>query len=264
MKLVRIRRGIALNCVRPATILFLLAAGTVFAQPASPPAARPTFEVASVKRGKDPISGTRRVENGNFTYDHYLRLLIAWAYGVPLDQVVAPDWTLVARTVIVAKAGRPATEDEVRLMVQTLLEERFKLRVHRETKETSVATLMLAGKNAPQLKESQESQRRPPRYDEAKQQEIYIGYTMNDFVEWLAQFYHGTIDRTGLPGRYDIVLDYRHLADPSNPQETPSSPGVRVKLRFDALEQIGLKLQATKVPLEFVVVDHIEEEPAEN
>ena len=149
-------------------------------------------------------------------------------------------------------------------MVQTLLEERFKLRVHRETRETSVATLMLAGKNAPQLKESQEGRPRSPRYDEAKQQEIYAGYTMKDFVEWLAQFYHGTIDRTGLPGRYDIVLDYRHLGDPSNPQETPSSPGVRVKLRFDALEQIGLKLQATKAPLEFVVVDHIEQEPTEN
>jgi uncharacterized protein (TIGR03435 family) len=62
-----------------------------------------------------------------------LRLLIAWAYGVPVQQVVAPDWTLLASIVIVAKAGHPATEDEVRLMVQTLLEQRFKLRVHRET-----------------------------------------------------------------------------------------------------------------------------------
>lgn len=221
--MVRIRTGMALNCVRPATIFLLFAVGTVFAQPASPPATRPAFEVASVKRSKEPLTaGIDRVENGNFTYDSYLRLLIAWAYGVPIAQVVAPDWTLEAHVVIVAKAGRPATEDEVRLMVQTLLEERFKLRVHRETKETSVATLMLAGKKAPQLKDSAEVRPLSPRYDESKQQAIYIGYTMNDFVTWMAQFFHGTIDRTGLLGRYDIVLDYSHLGDPSNPRKNPS------------------------------------------
>jgi uncharacterized protein (TIGR03435 family) len=122
---------------------------------------------------------------------------------------------------------------------------------------------MLAGKNAPQLKESHD-QHRPPRYDEANQQEILTGYTMRDFVEWLAQFYQGTIDRTGLPGRYDIVLDYRHLRDPSDPEATPPSGAVRANLRFDALRQIGLKLEATKASLEFVVVDHIEQEPTEN
>ncbi len=159
----------------PLTIGFLLAAGAVFAQPPSDPAtaARPAFGVASVKRNTDPINGVLRVDHGNFTYGNGLRLLIAWAYGAPLDQVVAPDWAMLANTVVSAKAGSPVADDQVRLMVQTLLEDRFKLKVHRETKETSVGALVLAGKNAPHLKES-ESPERHLRYDSEQPQEIIL------------------------------------------------------------------------------------------
>ncbi len=212
-----------------------------------------------MKRSTDPLAGILRVENGNFTYGNGLRLLIAWAYGVPFQQVVAPDWTVLANTVVVAKAGRPVAEDQVRLMLQTLLEDRFKLRVHRETKETLVAALTLAGKRVPQLKESAEGVPRRKGYDSAKQQEFFTGYTMKEFVEWLAQFYNGTIDRTGLTGRYDFVLDYRN-ADP----EVAAIPSRRSALRIEAFDQIGLKLASIKAPLEFIVVDQVEKLPTEN
>ena len=258
----RIASGMALECVPLATIGFLPATGMAFAQSASDPAARPAFEVATVKRSTDPITAVLRVEHGNFTYGNGLRLLIGWAYGVSVWQVVAPDWAMTANTVVSAKAGHPVSDDEVRLMAQTLLEDRFKLRVHRETKETLVAALTVAGRNAAQMKES-ESLERHLVYDSEKQQEIVTGYTMKEFVEWLAQFYKGAIDRTGMPGRYDFVLDYRHLGDPSDP-EALALPGVRLKLRPEALEQMGLKIAAVRTPLEFVVVDHVEKVPTEN
>jgi uncharacterized protein (TIGR03435 family) len=73
---------------------------------------------------------------------------------------------------------------------------------------------MPTGKIAPHLKES-ESDRRHRVFDIVKLPEDYTGFTMPEFVEYLAQFYHGTIDRTGLPGRYDFVLDYHNLFDPT-------------------------------------------------
>ena len=256
----RIATGMALGWARLAAIGLLLAAGVVFAQLASAPAARPAFEVASVKRSTDPIIAVLRVEHGNFTYENGLRLLIAWAYGVPLNQVVAPEWAMTANTVVSAKAGNPVADDQVRLMVQTLLEDRFKLRVHRETKETLVAALTVAGKKAPQLKDSPEGQAHHLVYDSGKQQEIVTGYTMKEYVDWLGPFYSGAIDRTGLTGRYDFVLDYRHLVDATD----EVSPSLRRNLRPEALQQIGLKLAPLKAPLEFVVVDQLEKYPTEN
>jgi uncharacterized protein (TIGR03435 family) len=249
----------ALDLARLSTIGFLLAAGAAFAQPAPDPAARPAFEVASVKRSTDPMEGLFRVEHGQLRCAIGLRYIISKAYGVPIQQVVAPEWTLLANTVIDAKAGGPVADDQVLLMLQTLLEDRFKLKVHRETKVTSVAALIAAGKNAPHLKES-ESQRRRFVFDSAKLQEIFTGYTMKEFAEYLAQFYNGTIDRTALPGRYDIVLDYRDLIGPTD----EVTPNVRRNLRPEALQGIGLKLAVIKVPLEFVVVDRLEKYPTEN
>ena len=256
----RIAAGMTLDLARLSMIGFLLAAGAAFAQPAPDPAARPAFEVASVKRSTDPMEGLFRVEHGQLRCAIGLRYIISRAYGVPIQQVVAPEWTLLANTVIDAKAGGPVADDQVMLMLQTLLENRFKLKVHRETKETTVAALTAAGKDAPHLKESESERRRV--FDSAKLQEIFTGYTMKEFAEYLAQFYNGTIDRTALPGRYDIVLDYRNLISPTDEGEV--TPNVLRNLRPAALQGIGLKLAVIKAPLEFVVVDQLEKYPTEN
>jgi uncharacterized protein (TIGR03435 family) len=250
----------ALDLARLSMIGFLLAAGAAFAQPASDPAARPAFEVASVKRSTDPVEGLFRVEHGQLRTGIGLRYIISRAYGVPFHQVVAPEWAFSANTVIDAKAGTPVSEDQVMLMLQTLLEDRFKLKVHRETRVTAVAALTVAGRNAPQLKES-ESARRRLIFDSAKLQEIFTGFTMKEFVEYLAPAYNGTIDRTALPGRYDFVLNYRNLVGPTDDEVTPN---VRRNLRPEALQEIGLKLAVVKAPLEFVVVDQLEKYPTEN
>jgi len=248
-----------------AGICVVVAAHASFAQPlpaAAGSADRPAFEVASVRRTDEPaINNVFRVEHGNLTcHTMGLRYITAWAYGVPFFQLIAPDWTLQAAVNIEAKAAYPAEEDQVRLMLRTLLEERFKLTVHHETRDSTVLALMV-GKGGPRPKPSESAGPWSRKFDGMTYRETFTAITMKEFAEqFLAAYYPGTIDRTGIAGRYDIALNYRPLMDP---EETNPTRAVN-HARGDALTQVGLKLQAVKAPLDFVVVDHVEKYPTEN
>jgi uncharacterized protein (TIGR03435 family) len=99
------------------------------------------------------------------------------------------------------------------------------------------------------------------KFDGMTLRETFTGITMKDFAEqFLAANYPGTIDRTGLAGRYEFSINYRPLIAPD---ETNPTRAVN-HARGDALTQVGLKLQAVKAPLDFVVVDHVEQYPTEN
>jgi len=138
----------------------VLAAGALFAQTQ---AAAPVFEVASVKPAPplDPakiVSGqlhvgmsvdAARVDIGNLSLADLIRI----AYKVKPHQVVGPDWMASQRFDILAKMPEGATKEQVPEMLQALLAERFKLTVHRDTKEHSVYALVV-GKNGLKMKES--------------------------------------------------------------------------------------------------------------
>lgn len=85
--------------------------------------------------------------------------------------------------------------------------------------------------------------------------------TMNDLSGMLAaQFGHPVLDQTGYPGRYDFTLHYKDIkASDRSPDDTEPTPTLDVALQ----EQISLKLEATKVPEEVLVIDHFEM-PSEN
>ena len=153
--------------VRPTTLLasvgvgLLLATRAAFAQA---PAA-PAFEVASVKPAA-PIaltpaalaSGKLRIGMtvvGSRVDIGYISLadLIRTAYDVKPHQISGPDWMAAARFDITAKLPDGATKDQVNVMLQALLAERFKLTVHHETKDRPVYALIV-GKGGPKLKES--------------------------------------------------------------------------------------------------------------
>ena len=142
----------------------LLAVGLGYGQTT----AGPTFEVASVKptaldqmklaaqiqsTGQMPKIGAH-VENGRAEYIFVaLRDLIAEAYKLKPFQITGPDWLSTQRFDILAKMPEGSTKDQAPLMLQALLAERFKLVVHRETKERSVLALVVA-KGGPKLQES--------------------------------------------------------------------------------------------------------------
>jgi uncharacterized protein (TIGR03435 family) len=141
-------------------IALLLPAGMLFGQA---PAAAPAFEVASIKAAAplNPqliMSGkmhmgvnidAARVDIGNLS----LMQLLCLAYKVKPYQVTGPDWMNTERFDVLAKFPDGATKDQLPDMLQALLAERFKLTLHRDSKEHAVYALVV-GKNGPKLKES--------------------------------------------------------------------------------------------------------------
>src|ERR1039457_2503231 len=141
--------------------LILFAATAAFGQTADSPA--PAFDVASVKASQPgqpgPGGGRGRRDNiqvspGTVTMRNVsLKSSIRWAWHVSEFQVSGPDWLDSERYEITGKAPGAATEEQLRLMMQTLLRERFKLALHRQTKELS-AYVLLVGKNGPKVQET--------------------------------------------------------------------------------------------------------------
>jgi uncharacterized protein (TIGR03435 family) len=237
----------------------LVAIGLAAAQDAAP---LPAFEVASVKQNDARINPMWEIKNGNVSISGgILFSIIAWAYGVyPANQLSAPDWVHEAGVDIFAKSAGPVDTAQVRLMLQRLLAERYKLKTHMETRETAVLALMV-GKNGPNLKASDSDGPWRRKYDDEKLRETFTAITMPEFVECIRGFYGkaGLLDRTGLTGRYDFVLEYRSLVDP-----TEKRVQAIITARPEAVKHVGLKFEAVKAPLDVIVVDHIERAPTEN
>ena len=118
----------------------------------------PAFEVASIRPSQPPqgrgLASLRediKTEPARLTMgDVSLNTAIRWAYKLGVYEVSGPDWTLNDRYDINVKASSEVSEDQLRRMLQTLLAERFKLAVHRQTKEISGCALV-TGKKTPKL-----------------------------------------------------------------------------------------------------------------
>lgn len=246
-----------LRTVWPAALVLLAAAPGAIAQP--PPA----FEVASVKT-HEPTPGAPRaftVDHGNLTVQQMpLSYVIAWAYNVDQSrQLSVPGWVPATMVDIFAKAAGQVPDSQVRLMTQTLLADRFKLKVHLENRD--VATMVLAvGKDGPKLKPSASEGRMEFHPDYPKLRETFTGATMPELAKFLGQFYNGVFDRTELTGRYDFVLEYAALVDPADEHPTRAM----IQARAEALKQVGLKLEWVKLPMDVAIVDRLEKTPTEN
>ena len=280
--------------MRQMHIQFVLAgavlAGAALAQ-AQQPAPLPAFEVASVKPNVDGPGKMQTVTRPGGVYvavNVPLRLLIADAYigNQPgaVDRVVGgPAWVQSARYDITATAARefrptpPGPPAEMLLMVRALLEDRFKLKVHREPRELPAYELVVIRPGAAGLRKSDVDcdalfaagqVTRPvagirpqcgisngpvgPTGDTGL---IAGGFSMSQFAQFLQRVGRPVIDKTGLTGRYDFDLAFAPMA-PSTP-DTPPDPARPTM--FIALEdQLGLKLQSTNGPLDVIVIDSVE------
>lgn len=245
----------------------------------------PRFEVATVKPSRpDANSSTLNIGVGRITVENMsLFTIIKFAYGVNIganDQIEgAPNWIRQTHFDITAKEeGRTAAKMEtltiedrmrtMRTMMQALLAERFSLKVHREAKERAVNALVVA-KGGPKL---QQNPGCPLEKNERCKTDSWLGLhsdgrghmesrgsTTMDLADSLAgQSDIGgktVVDQTGLTGRYNFTLTW-----------TPESkggddPGPSL---FTALqEQLGLKLEVRKLPVDVLVVDQVEQ-PTEN
>jgi uncharacterized protein (TIGR03435 family) len=222
---------------------------------------QPAFEVASVKltqHGRD-ANGTSRSSLGNANPGTFVATnasmeeCIRWAYDVKEYQISGPDWlnSDPASYDIVAKAPAGASGREMRLMLQTLLAERFKLALHRETRMLPVYELV-TGKNGPKLQAAGPDEKRGISSQGGSVKAS--GVTMEFFAATLARYIGRPVfDKTGVAGAFDFSFEY------SLDGRDETKPSI-----FTAVEQLGLKLRAAKGPVEVLVIDHAERIPTDN
>jgi uncharacterized protein (TIGR03435 family) len=283
-----------MHASRSAALLVLacIAAGPdVRAQaPAGP--ARPAFEVASIKRNVSVSDGAsfRGQPGGRASVtNNTLRNIIRNAYGLQNFQIVGgPDWINSERWDIVAKAEGDPSPQQMTLMFRTLLADRFKLVVHNEMRETPIYALVLArsdGRLGPQLRPSSvdcaavaaASRARggapsPPLPGgrpacgtrTTRGSMMTTATTMADLARNLSPFAgRSVVDKTGLTGTYDLDLtwtpDPQGAAPPGGPAEGSRPAEDNAASLFTAVqEQLGLKLDSQRGPVEFLVIDSAE------
>jgi uncharacterized protein (TIGR03435 family) len=188
-----------------------------------------------------------------------------WAYNVRGFQISGmPGWA-GSRSPdsffdIQAVAGAPVSMEQCRLMVQALLADRFKLAVHRETKELPIYALVV-GKNGSKLKEAQDLDPSKPEPEggftriQTSISKVWVRWSMAQLVDWLSLTttqidQRNVVDRTGLTGIYEFSLMY----EPFPAIARPDMPDV-----FTAVQdQLGLKLESRKEPEEVIIIDHLE------
>jgi uncharacterized protein (TIGR03435 family) len=312
---------------------------------AQAPAVAPAFEVAAIKpappldpakimAGKLHIGMTinaARVDIGNLSLADLIRI----AYKIKPYQLTGPDWMGAQRFDVQAKLPEGASKEQVPEMLQTLLADRFKLAIHRDSKDHAVYALVV-GKSGFKMKESEPDAVPPPaeagaapsappgrggmvigsgenqvRVNQnsdgkgftmaggpAGQMKITMGeggmrmefakMNMSILADMLSRFVdRPVVDMTELKGNYQVALalsmeDMRTVATKTGmaagmmmpmpgaggggdasrpPSDAASAPSTSI---FTAVQQLGLKLEPRKAPLEIIVIDRLEKAPTEN
>jgi uncharacterized protein (TIGR03435 family) len=223
----------------------------IFAQPSE----RLVFEVATIKPSAASVGGGRTSTSGNTITYNNTTLLNALARAFELksaNQVVGPGWVFENRYDIVAKAPENAPKEQLPLMLQNLLIDRFKLVLHHETRDLP-AYALIQGSGKLKLRENKGDRNNSAVVNDGRREMK----SMN--MAALAQFAslmlrRPVVDATGLSGYYDFPLDFTQ-------EETgkDSAPSI-----FTVIADLGLKLDARKAPLDVIVIDAGSKVPIEN
>jgi uncharacterized protein (TIGR03435 family) len=238
-------------------------------------AQQPAFEVASVRPNRSGERGERRdFPAGRFTAaSASVKYLLKTAYRVEDFQISgAPGWFDSDRFDIEAKASGNPPRAQVLSMLQSLLADRFKLVLHRETRELPVYELVLA-KSGPKFKERAcVGQPGPDNPCGGFTVSLVRGELMGrvvptgDLAEALTTLLNRTVlDKTTLTGNYGFDLHWtpdgstiHGPGDPDAPSPDPNGPSIFTAVR----EQLGLELKSGKGPVEILVIDHAEKPDA--
>jgi uncharacterized protein (TIGR03435 family) len=232
---------------RLASIVVSLTLGTALGQ---------SFEVASIRPNKSGSnnSSTNNTSGGMTAENVSLKQLIERAFSVADYSLIGPDWLGDDKFDVVAKPPSGASANQSRLMLQSLLAERFKLQVHRETRSAS-GYAMIAGKTPPTMHE------KPPgagvNTNSGKGGLKGTNTSMADLARLLSlQLGQPVQDQTGLAGVFDFNLEWS--LDSARPDDREFTILTTIE------EKLGLKLRAQKVSVDVLVVDHVERVPTEN
>jgi bla regulator protein BlaR1 len=275
-----VARKVILAMVGLATVAGPIVIGVLYApsiraqsrQETAPPLA---FEIASLKLSKPgTLGGGIGPLAGGQTYIARgipLRTLITTAYNVADNQVSGgPSWVSSQGFDLEAKTGRSVTREERLLMMQTLLAERFKLTLRRETRQVPVYALVVEKTGAKLQVNTNGAQSGLHRGD--KGQNVGQNVPMSLFVWYLQNTWRvdrPVLDQTGLKGSYDWELDFSPEPNPLQGRGTNPNADAAPDLSdrpplFEALrKQLGLRLEPEKGSVEFLTIEHVEM-PSEN
>ena len=235
------------------------------------------FDVASVKMAADQnLLQTRPNRTvGRFRWTTQLAYLVQYAYHMEPWRISGDMSSFGFIYEIEATTDPNTTEEQTRLMLQSLLIDRFKMSVHRVSKE-AVGYALTVAKDGPRMQEATERDAPPlpewmrkPSSDPAKLDDLVVAtmpqrgvtaivgrrVTMRQLIETLQRMM-GTavLDQTGLDGKYYFGFRYANGDDLDVP-----FPDL-----FITIKDLGLRLEKHKGPVEMLVVDHIEKTPTEN
>jgi uncharacterized protein (TIGR03435 family) len=255
-------------------------------QTANAVAKGPSYEVSSVKPNKSIDCGWRLgpTPDGFDAQCVTLLDLIRDAYGFLMftgDRILgAPDWAKSDKFDIAAKVDssdvaelQKLSQDQRGMMLLALLADRFKMVIHTETRELPVFALVIA-KNGPKLKEATPDDKGTMRLGRGMLvgQGIPITSLANILMHEPELEGRTVLDKTGLSGKYEFTLQWIPEQGPGQtfpgpeagaqaaaPPSDDSGPSIYTALQ----EQLGLKLESTKGPVEFLVIDRVER-PSEN
>ena len=231
------------------SVLIAFLSGTFLAQKRS-------FEVATIRpnRPSDPATYTRW-STGRFSATNItVRGLVEFAYGI--DNIIGgPAWIDTDKLDIEGKPNGPAVREDMPILVQSLLEDRLQLKTHREMREQPVYNLIVV-KGGPKPSADQSIKHGTWGSTGSKAGQTLSGslsiseliYSLRDSAG------RPIIDKTNLKGFFDIDLQYNN---------DPSSENAFGQTLVTAIQKVGLKFEAAKAPVEFVVIDSIQK-PSEN
>ena len=214
--------------------------------------AEPTFEAVSVKPSRG--GGRRgRVQFGLVANNVTIKQLVQQAYEVQGHQIFGPEWIGTERYDLTARPKGAVSSAQLRLLLQRLLAERFKLSAHRATKELPVYWLMVAD-DGPKLRDPSEEQafnaaakENPP--FKAGYDAIFKPGDVPAFAERLSRMIgRPVVDKTGIDGQFWFQLEW-----------VPDQPGSAGPSLLAAMEeQLGLKLTEKSAPTKVLVIDAVE------
>jgi uncharacterized protein (TIGR03435 family) len=235
-----------------------------------------SFEVASIKPNRSGArnSGFKRFTGGELDATNItLKMLIAFAYETPQERILqGPAWLDSDRYDILAKPDRATDQPSdqsmgaIRLRTQALLADRFKLAIHKETRQLPVF-MLLVDKGGPKHLLPPKGGR-PDLFTNGRHvtcQAASMAFFAKNFLT--GQVGGPVSDETGIEGNFDFSMDWSNDNAPGRPADASDDRSAAESVApslFTALrEQLGLKLEASKGPVEVLVIGHAEK-PSEN
>ncbi len=238
-------------------LLFAIAAAPSLL-PAQP---EPRFDVASVKPNLKAACFGRwdfAVSHGTLNaVNAPLLRIISRAFNLTDDRVTGPSWLDSQCFDIHAKAAGNLPDRDLMPMLQTLLRERFHLRVHHETAERPILALVI-DKGGTKLRPYGEANAAPPPSTEGAI--LFMARHLPDLCERLGKVTgRPVIDRTGLGGDYMIVLRYLPLGASNGDAADPEADIVAA-----VRDQLGLRLESQRGAVDVLKIDSIDRVPSKN